>query len=732
MSDLAVIDAKTSPDASGTRQAFRRYVARVLGLLQDATTFRARGSAVRVDGFRLRGHRPDAHPVEPLVPAPPGSTLLAGQVAALLDLTVPQMGGETVWAASWTSPLGEDGMWELPEPAEERDYIFAYPLPPTGRIGTRSQLVAAVLAVVTDAVDLISDGRVVVVDEVAVDGEVAPVPTPDPRTAPDLGARQELPGSGLQPLHTVAATEPSIVTVARHWGVLAQVLDVRGPGVRRLLPLADGPVAGAGTLTSFRLRRLKDWLVESDCHPSEIYEYLARVCNVACQFCYLFGNPADLAVARGKKVITEDEMETRLRYFSPAERRTLFKAQWEINEFLVDPKLPHVLRELRRRTDKPFFFITNGSPLLPRVIDLLDEVRPVTLIVSTNTLDAPLRMQVMNERRTQTETALKCLEKLAERCIPFGVSFVATPEFPVAKLAESLEKIEPLRPAFVRVNLPGFTRDHPYQLPFDTEALWSSATREIAGLRSRFTTPIVVIPSAFEADLLYDDPHEARITGTVPGSPAARAGFRPGDLVRRVGIFDITSRAELQSLVMALTRPTRVLVRRDGRDLELELDPHAPGEYPYTGHVIGKYVMPYGLVVSPSLSTGDARLIRHAVESVGARRPWLVTSPLMVSSARAFLRRWLPDLADRIRYTVVRNDYLGGNIRVLDMATVGDIFRAIERDAHASGERPDLVLLPGTGFNREGRDITGRHWGDLERALHVPVCLLDVTTQFLF
>lgn len=732
-------------DAPPVRRAFRRYAAEVLAEVTGIAELAYRGTTVRVNGFRLRSHYETAPaqelPARP-VPAGPVTTtgpdgLLTVVLRALLRVTVPRVDGRPCRSARWSGGT-ERGSWSVPE-EDTGDFVFAFPVPPADSTASPSvepaALTAAVLWALLDTVDLLHDGQQVMVDEIAVDGRRMRLPEAY-WTSPDLGSRKEIPGSGVQPLHTVAATEPTIVTIARHWSLLAALLSVTPLATTGMpeLTLTDGagPAVEGHRIGAFELRDLSGWLVDTDCHPSEIYEYLARVCNVACKFCYLFGNPDDLAVARGKKVIADDEMTTRLKYFLPKSRRMLFKSQWEINEFLVDPKLPQVLRELRAKSKEEFYFITNGSPLLPRVIDLLDEVRPVTLIVSTNTIDAPLRAQVMNERRKQTETALSCLERLAERRIPFGLSFVATPEFPAAKLAEAIEKIEPLRPAMVRVNLPGFTRDHPYLLPFDTETVWTQATREVAALRSRFTTPIVIIPSAFEANLLLDDPHEPRITGTVPGSPAARAGFQPGDLVERVGFLPVASRAEVQSLVMMLDRPTPIAVRRGGESISVVLDPGAPTEYPYTGHLIGKYVVPHGLVVAPSLSRGDAGAVAAAIDSAGARSPWLVTSPLMITQARFFAERWLPEHAEKLHYVVARNEYLGGNIQVLDMATVGDIYQAVSREKELTGTQPDLLLVPGTGFNRQGRDVAGRHWADLRRALGVPVKLLDVTTQFLF
>ncbi|MEU2611431.1 radical SAM protein [Micromonospora sp. NPDC007271] len=714
-----------------SRDAFRRYAVEVLGRILDHAVLTVGDREVRPTGVRVRSHSGD-RPVDPVEPAGDLSAPIDGQLAALVRITVPRVAGEARWTARWRTSTGEVGEWALPAPPPSDDFTFSYPVPPEpGPVDLTAgpaELYAATLGVLLDAVELVDGNEPLLVDGLRVGQRHVPLPPVEPETHPDLGGRLELPGGKLQPLHTVAATEPAIVAVARHWALLASLLTVE-PDPRRLPMAGDAP---DGRITGFTLRHLSGWLIDSECHPSEIYEYLARVCNVACQFCYLFGNPDDLAVARGKKVIAQDEIDTRLRYFDVTGGQTLFKSQWEINEFLVDPKLPQVLRTLRAATDKEFYFITNGSPLLPRVIDLLDEVRPVTLVISTNTIDAPLRQQVMNERRTQTETALSCLERLSELEIPFGLSFVATPEFPVERLEEALAKIEPLRPAMVRVNLPGFTRAHPYNLPADMERRWEQSARDIAGLRERYRTPIVIIPSAFEANTLFADPHEARIAGAVPGSPAAHAGFQPGDVVEKIGMFTISSRAQIQSLVMTLRRPAAVVVRRGDHRIELTLDPDAPTQYPYTGHLIGKYVVPYGLVVAPSLSLGDARVIDHAIETTGAQRPWLLTSRLMEVQARSFMARWLPERSEMIHYVVVANEYLGGNIQVLDMATVGDLHRAIRLDIERLGTRPDLILLPGTGFNQEGRDIAGRHWGDLERALRIPVRLLDVTTQFLF
>ncbi|MBV8801524.1 MAG: hypothetical protein JO131_00910, partial [Gammaproteobacteria bacterium] len=65
-------------------------------------------------------------------------------------------------------------------------------------------------------------------------------------------------------------------------------------------------------IDGFCLLRATDWIVSSSSDPSLVYEYLGRICNVACKFCYLFGNPSQISIARGKKVILDDELNTRI------------------------------------------------------------------------------------------------------------------------------------------------------------------------------------------------------------------------------------------------------------------------------------------------------------------------------------------------------------------------------------------------------------------------------------
>lgn len=703
--------------------------------MADGISVRRRESrgTTEVRGFTLRSlhHDGTASRIEPI--ARDRADPLA--LTALLAVTTPQSGHVPIWAGIATHPAsGTTVSWDH---ANDRspDFAFQYPIAAdpqatepqaTGREPRSPSARARLLAIISDCVDL-RDGGGKVIDVGEIGGE--PVPYYEPWQALDLGVRSDgRDGTGeLQPLHSIAATEPAILCLARHWQLVTREWDFGAP-VRTGRPEPERTAAHA--IGSFRLRHLPDWVVPADGHPAEVYEYLARVCNVACDFCYLYGNPSTLAVARGQKVIKDSELETRLKYYDSAARRSLFHAQWEINEFLVDPKIHSVLPALRERTAEPFYFITNGSPLKGKVLDLLSAIKPVHLIVSINSLDEALRGAVMHERAGQTTTAVGALHELAKRQIPFGVSIAAFPEFSLADIQRTIRIVDEIGAGFVRVNQPGFTRELPYSGSFDTNERWTAVVAAIREIRGQVSLPVFTIPSAYEENHFNSDALRARVIGTVPRSPASLAGLRCGDVIETINGMPVRTRSDVVPLLLLARNSARLVITRDGQPTELLMTGPDEHVFPYDGHILCKYLFPWGVVVAPCLSASSATQICQHIDEVGAGSVLLLTSHVMRPAAEQLLARFAPEAARVVRYAEPPNDFLGGNIRVLDMATIGDFAGEIRRDITANG-RPDLVLVSESAFNRHGRDLRGRHWRDLERAFCLPVRLMSVS-RFAF
>lgn len=609
--------------------------------------------------------------------------------------------------------------------ASSEDHVFAFALP--SQIDSPTSDAAYVTAWLQHAMDILEfvDRNNDVLTMRVFDGQrMQPVVSwgslIGSLDAPELGSRAEVraPASSrrLQPLHSIAATEPRILFIARHWSLIAASMEIFDE---------LGPI----NLLGFLLNDNNHWVVSSHGHPSDVYEYLARVCNVSCQFCYLYGNPGGLAIARGAKVAARSELDTRLKYYDPSANRALFKAQWEINEFLVDPSLGHVLRSLRKVTQSPFFFVTNGNPLDEKTVDLLAEHKPVDLIVSLNTADAALRQKLMNERSGQTAKAGRSLEMLRRTEIPFGVSIAAFPEVTRDDFNAVVATAESADAAFVRVNLPGYTDQLPPNPPFDSNARWVEVIEWVQAARQQFDIPIISIPSAFEANFRSPPRCGAELWGTIKHSPAAAAGLQAGDIITRLGQFEISSRSELTSLGLLLSTPIEIEFVRDRRVLTTTISP-TPARYPYLRPVFGKYLFPHGLVAAPSLSRLDAAELGRILDAADCKYPAIISSPLMVEEAKRLVNEHLPTWSSHLQWIVASNGYLGGNIRVLDMGTVGDLIRAFDK-YHGGLAGCDLLVVPSSGFNSQGRDIVGRHWSDLSERIGVPVVPIRCQ-QFLF
>jgi hypothetical protein len=69
--------------------------------------------------------------------------------------------------------------------------------------------------------------------------------------------------------------------------------------------------------------------------------------------------------------------------------------------------------------------------------------------------------------------------------------------------------------------------------------------------------------------------------------------------------------------------------------------------------------------------------------------------------------------------------YWGGNVLIGDLWTVEDVIVQAREWIARQGERPDVILLPSTFLSNGGRDLLGRPYVEVERALGVEVRLLQ-------
>lgn len=126
--------------------------------------------------------------------------------------------------------------------------------------------------------------------------------------------------------------EPRIQLIKKQIESLLSVIDLEHHGK---IAQVDG----------FRLKDLRDWVLPSDCDPSEILEIAASRCDCDCLMCYNKGNPPSLALRANRRSPAEElnEIKTRLNYFSPSKGERLFPSLGCSYEVIESRKAEDVL-----------------------------------------------------------------------------------------------------------------------------------------------------------------------------------------------------------------------------------------------------------------------------------------------------------------------------------------------------------------------------------------------------
>ncbi|MDP1912525.1 RIP metalloprotease [Brevundimonas sp.] len=124
-----------------------------------------------------------------------------------------------------------------------------------------------------------------------------------------------------------------------------------------------------------------------------------------------------------------------------------------------------------------------------------------------------------------------------------------------------------LKQRVIAENGPGAERDY-----FHFKPIWQRALIVAAGPAANFLLSMVLFTVLFS--VVGEQVLAPRVATVEQGSPAAEAGFQPGDLVVRIGDRPIVDFNELErTIVMSAGEPLRFTVNRAGREVVLTATP---------------------------------------------------------------------------------------------------------------------------------------------------------------
>jgi wyosine [tRNA(Phe)-imidazoG37] synthetase (radical SAM superfamily) len=591
---------------------------------------------------------------------------------------------------------------------------FRYALGQPGDLADWNELVSALLGYLLDVIELTTHG-----DPVSVNGfrlrhrslvdQNIPIQSRIQPTA-ILQSRRDRDSQPYQPLAVVKAAEPRIAFLGELLQDILGLVELQEKGA---------PVHPDG----FRLRRPEGYTVPSAGDPSPLVAQLARWCDADCRFCYHHSNPPDLAEGDASDIVPDYELQSYIDNFLPAEGHIQFRSNWAVREVLADPRALDAMAFLRKRTDKPIFFVTNGNHIDRSTALRLASLQPVSIIVSVNAVRQETRLNEMDRQPASgyRQDITEALGELVSAGVSYGASITAWPGPIMEQLEETIDALSKYSPQFIRVNLPGFTK---YSDPvvWETEAVWHAVLETVQASRRRTGIPIIIIPSLFEVESSWSDPLACRLFGVIPDSPAAHAGLSAGDEIISINGYPMLSRMQLLGQLQFVRSAQAVVYRRDGRLSEATLLPWSREDSAHTKDFIGKYYFPRGLVLPFGLSSSAITEILEVGRERNADRTFLVASRLLERTVRALIDATPSVEADRLRVIYPTAEWLGGNIIINDMCVVSDFAGAIRK----AGVSPkDIVVIPASGFNDWGRDLMGTHWREIERSTGARVNMLS-------
>jgi regulator of sigma E protease len=210
--------------------------------------------------------------------------------------------------------------------------------------------------------------------------------------------------------------------------------------------------------------------------------------------------------------------------------------------------------------------------------------------------------------------------------IPLGGYVMFSGDENAASVPDSRDLAEMRREIIAREGPAGLPR-YLYFKP-----LWQRAAVAAAGPMANFLLAIVLFSIFLMA--IGDFTHRPRIANVAPNSPAAAAGFQPGDLVTRADGRRVDSFEQLHEIVaLRAETPMRFVVRRGSQDVEINATPaRVSVDDPISGRmVVGQ------LGLGPSTDPRDAVRRRFdPISAVGAgtARTWDVLSTTVYSLSR--------------------------------------------------------------------------------------------------
>jgi hypothetical protein len=196
------------------------------------------------------------------------------------------------------------------------------------------------------------------------------------------------------------------------------------------------------------------------------------------------------------------------------------------------------------------------------------------------------------------------------------------------------------------------------------------------------------------------DSLEAIVEGIIFDSAAYPTNLSVGSKILSVDGTSVYSRVDAYNRLYAAANP-KVHFEKDGESFSCVIDK--------TKNTSS------GLVFNYDIDPEAAKRIKRKVEKFSSQECLVLVSKL----GYGILSKVLAG-ADEVKISIAANIYFGGNIMCAGLLVLEDIETALKQQ----NKLPQVVFLPQVMFDEKGRDLTGRHYLELEQNYGVTVVVM--------
>lgn len=419
---------------------------------------------------------------------------------------------------------------------------------------------------------------------------------------------------------------------------------------------------------------------------------LTTSCAAACVFCSHHQNPKEVE-AYYVNNLTKEEAENLVEFLDKDSKITIGESATRICEgepFAFD-YLMDILKLIRTKyPDTPIQITTSGIYLDEAILKELQAIKNIELNISLNSSSSEGRKKLYGGKdHMQAVAALKMLK---DYYIRFNGSIVAMPHVVGWEdLEQTISYMSDCGAASIRVFVPGYTKYTRISLPDDNINKELEAMAK--AMQRKANTPVIVEPT--EVDNL-----DAVVGGIISDSPAYIAGLKTGDIVAAVNGKQVYSRVDAYNKLFAASKPEVSFIRNEKlMSCIIDKDKNSSS----------------GLIFNYDIDPEDADRIRRTVRKFDSKKCLMLVSKL----GYGIMSKVLEDYKE-LEVKVAVNNFFGGNIICAGLLVLEDIEAALKQQ----DKLPEVMFLPEIMFDEKGRDLTGRHYMELEEKYGINVIIL--------